>query len=289
MPSSPSLRLQTLALLGQQFLAQAIAKGGSLDDVIADTLLHPRPQSGREISAAALTGRIRSDAGMLQQASRNAEEGAAIAKIAQDAAGSVEDILTRMQTLAQSVSDGTATADAADTYRNLASSLKAVISGTQYNGISLLDGDGWTGDERLARSADGKSADLSIQMGAAPSSFTLRDLSDLKNFNPDTDLTPANIEATLSTLSESAATAKTLASGYRVMAGTYANEAKHLNHQADILAVTAARAQTGAAAADAAAASRTGKEASGVSESQIRNLLLDMLLRDQGKFLDTSS
>ncbi len=282
---SPSLRSQTLALLGQQFLAQAIAGGGSLNDVIADTLLHPRPQSGREISAAALTGRIRSDAGMLRQASNNADEGAAIAKIAQDAATSIEEILAKMQGIAQSVKDGTADSGAEAAYNTLASSLKGIVSGAKYNGISLLDGDGWAGDERLTVAGDGKSADLSIQMGNAASSLSLRDISDLKNFNATDDF--ADIDANLTTLSESAVTAKTLASGYRVMAGTYANEAKHLNHQADILAVTAARAQTGAEEAAAAQAARMGKT-DAVSESMVRNLLLDMLLREEGKFVDTS-
>ncbi len=290
MSSSPSLRLQTLALLGRQFLAQAIADGGSLDEVIAGTLLHPRPQSGRETAAAALTGRIRSDAGMLRQASQNAEEGVSIAKIAQGAATSVENILTKMQTIAQAVKNGESTAaDAAGAYNSLASNLKGIVSGTRYNGMALLDKDGWAGDERLARSGDGGTAELSLQMGGAPSGFTLYDLSDLKNFNAAADLDPANLDATLGTLSERAGTAKTLASGYRVMAGTYANEAKSLDHQAGILAVTAARAQAGAAEADAAQAARTGKTPDGMSESLIRSMLLDMLLRDQGRLVDAKS
>ena len=271
-----SLQSQTLALLGRNFLAQALANGGSMDDVIIDTLLHPQPKSAKEISATALTGRIRSDAGMLRQASKNADEAASIAAIAKEGTDSIATSLKAMKDLAQSVADGTATPDAATNYMNLAQSIKGVVSSTSYNGISLLDKDGWSGDERLTVDGGGDSAALSIQIGMGTSTLTLRDLSGLKTAFSATDLAdPIAAAATATQLSEQLATIETMSSGYAGVAASYAGEAKSLTRQSEILATTAARAQMGAEG--------------GKPTPDANSLLLDLLLRDQGKLIDTSS
>jgi hypothetical protein len=69
-------------------------------------------------------------------------------------------------------------ADAQAVFTSLAKNISATVSSSQYNGISLMDADGWGGDERL--DVTGGTATISIQMGSA-STFFLRDLSSLKN------------------------------------------------------------------------------------------------------------
>ncbi|MDL2209828.1 hypothetical protein LJC26_03375 [Desulfovibrio sp. OttesenSCG-928-O18] len=273
-----SLRLQTLALIGQEFLTQALANGGSLDSAMAEMLLSAKPTSGREKAATALTGRIRSDAATMRQGARNASEGAAMATTIKNTALSLGESLSEMQTLLQSVAGGqTNAADAQSAFDSLAANIAASVSGAQYNGISLMDKDGWD-DKRLTVSGD--TATLPIQMGGSASTFSLRDLSALKDL-VGTDLDDLYTQdptlANLTTkISEHIGTVNTMASGYEALAGSYTSQAKHLESQADILAQTAARAVAGAA------------ESSG-SESAVKNILVDILMRDQGKVIDTSS
>ena len=276
---SSSLRLQTLALLGQEFLARALARGGSLNDVATEALLKPRPLTGREMSAVALTGKIRSDSAMLHQASHNASEASAMASMIRDSTFLVSDTLNTMLTIAQAVNNGEMNADeAAKSYNSLASSLKATITGTAYNGIVLLDKDGWGSDARETSDASGTSGTLHIQMGNASSAFMLRDLSNLKAFAAENDLSPASIEETIDKLSSAIGTANTMSSGYEALASSYEYEARHFTLQGDNLALVASRGLS----------TTPGNEKS-FSEESVRNLLLDMLLRDQGKLVDTES
>jgi flagellin len=267
--SPASLAQQTLALLRQEALANALIQGGSLDAFVVNTLLRPGQRSGREISAAALTGRIRSDAGMLRQASLNVQEGGSIFSLAAGAVSSIADALEEMQKLAQSVVDHTAGSDATISYENLASSIAGLVAGAEYNGIALLDGSKWPGDKRLTPGTD--TASLSIQAGNSAMTLTLHDLSALKTAFQASDLgdddAAKNTVAILSTL---LANAKSLASSYTALAGSYSSEARSIARQAGILDLTAAGAEAGA-----------GRDP--------KSILLDLLLRDRGNLFDTSS
>ena len=270
-----SLRLQTLALLGQEFLTQALANGGSLNSAVADALLQSKTQrTGRDIAASALTGRIRSDAGMLRQSAKNASEGAAMATLIKEGTLSAADTLNKMQTVMQQASTSYTPALQTE-YDNLVSSLKATIANTQYNGIALLDGNQWDADERLARSGD--TASLDIRMGGGTSAFSLRDLSSLGDYEGlDLQDTPA-LAGKISQISEDIGTVSTMSTGYEAIAGSYLSEAKRLESQSDILAQAAHRAQYGVG------------DASVDPEGAVKNILLDFILREQGKLVDTSS
>lgn len=277
-----SLRLQTLALIGQGFLTQALAHGGSLDSAMAEMLLAGKPASGREKAATALTGRIRGDAAAMRQGARNASEGAAMAEMIKNIALSLGESLSEMRTLVHSVAGGRINAaDAQAAFDSLAGGITASVSGAKYNGISLADRAGWN-DGRLTDNGD--TATLSIWMGGSASAFSLRDLSALKGL-AGTDLAEAYAQdptlANLTTeISQHIGTVNTMASGYEALAGSYASQARHLESHADILARAAARAIAGAG---------SGAPASRASESLVKNILIDLLLRDQGKVIDTSS
>ncbi len=273
------LRQQTLALLGQEFLSQALSSGGSLNSVVADILVHPKPKTGKEIVATALTGRIRSDSAVLRQGSKNASEAAAMAGMIKTATLSVGETLNAMQTIVQSVRNKQMTADAATPeYMSLASKLTATIESTNYNGIALLDNSRWAGDGRLAVS--GGTATLPIQMGNSAATCTIRDISAMKNLaavNLAAD--DATLDGYLENIVDNIATANTMASGYESLAGSYTGEARYLEQQADTLALAAEKAQPGG----------TLFPETGDPESALKRLLVTMVVRDQGKVIDTAS
>lgn len=284
-----SLRLQTLALMGQEFLSQALANGGSLDSAVADMLLAARPSSGKEKAATALTGKIRGDAASLRQGALNMTEGATMASQVKTATLSLGEMLSEMQTLVQSVASGQLAADATTqgTFKSLADGISSTISGTKYNGISLLDKDNWASDERLTR--EGDSAHLTLQAGAATSRFTIYDLSAMKDLG-QIDLAAAygtdpQMTAVLDSVAGHIQTANSMASGYGSLAGSYSSQAKQLERQADILVQAAARAVVGAANSSGAG---SADESSDV-EAAMKNILIDIVMRDQGKLVDTSS
>lgn len=275
-----SLRTQTLALIGQEFLANALASGGSMDSAVASMLLYTgQPTSGREKAATALTGRIRSDSGMMRQASQNAAEGATMATLIKDATLTLGEKLSALQTVVQSYQAGQMTgAEAKDAFANIARNISATVSGTAYNGISLLDKSGW--DSRLTPSDTDNTASLSIQLGNAASTFTVRDLSDLKRFASIdvTTLTAQELSDLVTGISTDIASVTAMSSGYESLAGSYTADAKYFENQAELLAATAAQTIK--------AASREDGSSSGQS---VQSILIDLLLRDQGKIVDTSS
>ena len=269
-----TLRLQTMALLRSQLINQALQSSGSVDSLIYHTLMNAQPRdTGRDISNAALTGRIRSDAGMLRQASKNVSEGGSILTLAATATQSISAALTRMQTLAQGVADGTLTPAAQTEYNTLAANISGTIASTAYNGISLLNGNAWAGDERLSVSGSGlqKTGTLGIQAGTSSRPLTLTDLSSLESTLAGTDLSnTTNAAAAATTISNLLGSVNTLDQSYESQAGNFSSEAKSLKRQAGILAATAARAQQN-------------------PEVDSATLLLDMLLKERGRLFVLSS
>ncbi|SBW05123.1 putative Flagellin domain protein [uncultured delta proteobacterium] len=276
---SDYLRHQTLALLGQEFLTQALLSGDSLNSVVANALLQPKAATtGKEKAAAALTGRIRSDSAVLRQGAKNAGEAASMAEMIKNATMSVAETLSGMQTIVQAVRNGQMTAEAATPeYQSLVSKLTATIEGAQYNGISLLDKSAWGADERLTVTSD-KTATVSIQVGDTASTFTLRDISNMKNFKTaNLAADNATLDRYLSNIALNLDTANTMASGYESLAGSYTAEAKYLERQADTLSLAAQKTMAGAS------------PEAGTTEQSLKSLLIDLLLRDQGRVVDTAS
>lgn len=104
-----------------------------------------------------------------------------MAGIVANSASTILSNLTDMLALAQEVkADSTKGAADSVKFKALAQENAAIISNSKYNGISLLDKSGWTGDSRLTVSSDGNSASLKIQAGYDNSKFTLNIMSYLK-------------------------------------------------------------------------------------------------------------
>lgn len=187
--------------------------------------------------AAALTGRIRTDASMLRQGAKNATEGANIATLIATSTSSVRDNLNKMLTLAQEVkTDPTKGSVNGAAFTALAGELSSVASGTKYNNISLLNKNGWTNDSRLTVSGDGKSSTFTLQMGYGSSTFTLNDLSYL-DYLKSVDLSSGSLDvnALISDLSTQINTVNVIYSRNNSLSGSYTSEAKVLVEQAGIL------------------------------------------------------
>ena len=227
-----------------QLMAYSFLKSGSLS-LMLDGMPQPTPvirqRSGKEIMAAALTGRIRSDASMLRQGAKNATEASNMAGVVANSSSTILGNLTDMLALAQEVkADSTKGAADSVKFKALAQEITATIANSKYNNISLLDKSGWTGDSRLTISADGNSATVKIQVGYDNSKFTLNDMSYLNSLS-SVDLSSASLDldALISSLSTNVATANVIYSGNDALSKAYTSESDFLVKQADILAKAA--------------------------------------------------
>lgn len=227
-----------------QLMAYSFLKSGSLS-LMLEGMPQPMPviqqRSGKEMMAAALTGRIRSDSTMLRQGAKNVTEASNMAGIVANSASTILSNLTDMLALAQEVkADSTKGAADSVKFKALAQENTAIISNSKYNGISLLDKSGWTGDSRLTVSSDGNSASLKIQAGYDNSKFTLNDMSYLNALaSVDLSSSSLDLDALISTLSTNVNTANIIYSGNDALSKAYASESDFLVKQADMLAKAA--------------------------------------------------
>ena len=99
MSASSVLQGQIALLLQQQLIGQLSNMGDGVS--LTETLLQRHRKSGREISAEAITGRLRSDVGALRQSARNLREGGGIAEIAKTGVSSIVGSLEKMLELAK--------------------------------------------------------------------------------------------------------------------------------------------------------------------------------------------
>lgn len=110
-----------------------------------------RLSSGLRIASAAddaaglgISERMRADIRSFSVASRNAQDGVSLVQTAEGALSEVSDILGRMRELSMQSANGTlnngdrATLDAE--FQQLVSEIDRIANGTEFNGVSLLDG-----------------------------------------------------------------------------------------------------------------------------------------------------
>jgi len=272
MTMSSMLQGHITFLLQKQLIEQL--SGLSDSTSLTEALLQRHRKSGREIAAEAITGRIRSDAGVLRQSARNLREGGDMAEIARTGVASIVESLKKMHDLALN-----APADGVDTnaYRAHVESIQNVIRSTSYNGISLLsrfqyrkDGNNWLEqpqwgvDERVSlNNTTPATGSINIQAGNGTRTVTLTDFSGMNL--PDFD------DPSLATkLSELISTMKMHERSYGQLASSMASEAKSIERQSRILDLSATRTISGAGTDPA-------------------SRLLFFLLSEQGKLIDNKS
>jgi flagellin len=259
----------SLQLLQQDMLTNSLFQGGPVGRSLRD-LMFTETQSLKftDPTAAALSGRLRADAGMLRQASRNVSEAKSIIELAESSAETVNTALTRMKELAQGVADGTMTVSEAQTeYASLAKEIDGTIAAASYNGIKLLDGSQWSSDERVEVS--GSSGNIEIQAGTDGFTLALRNLASLKGAFSISQIASASAAGSAVTmLSGHIATVDTIESNYEGRLSVLESHAASLTAQAEIME-TAARTRE---------RSNDGRT--------VEELLLDLLLRNTGTITD---
>jgi flagellin-like hook-associated protein FlgL len=241
--SHPTAQL-TLELLRGRMVSQLMGGLSGSAGISGDIVIPPgysgvmrQPaapaRSGTEIMNDALSGLRRSEAAMYRQASRNMAEGSSMAGMAAESLKSIQDALQRMQDVAVAIQQSPPPSQLAaleQEYADLGTSVAALVEGTEYNGIKLLDGSNWSQDERIALGTDGATGKISLQAGEASTDLTLFNLDSLKSLPPD----PADT-ATVGILSDFQGWISVIRETYEVRSRLYASEASSFTRQATIL------------------------------------------------------
>lgn len=259
----------SLQLMQQDMLTNSLFMGGSVGKSLRDMLLtESQTRKVTDPTAAALSGRLRADAGMLRQASSNVSEAKSIMDLANTGVTTLNAALTRMKELATGVSNGTMTyASVQAEYNSLASQITQTVASTSYNGIALLDGSAWSSDDRVTMS--GGSGAIEIQSGTGSFNLALTDLSSYKNAFTSTQIDTVGKATTMvTTLSGYITTLSTISSNYAGRSTLLDSQASSLASQADIM--------------DTAAATRAKSNES----RSLEELVLDLLLRETGTITD---
>lgn len=219
----------------------------------------------RDILGEALSGRTRSDAAMLRQASRNVSEAEGMMSLASEGAGNVNKLLKEAKDLVekyQASSDPTEQSQLEAQYNALKGNIDNIIKNTNYNGISLLDGDKWAKDSRVNVAGDKNSG--SVQIYAGNSGFDLS-LSNARKsiYQPLDALNISDANAT-DRLSEMATTAGMMSDAYAKRASSLKSQAASLDRQGSIL--------------DEVAENQISRPQGG----NLQDILVDLALRDKG-------
>jgi len=240
-----------------------------------------RNTGGSDLLGVALGGRLRGDAAMLRQASSNVSEAQSMMQMAAEGVGNIAGQLKEAQKLADKFIAATQGMDnptdpdyiaIRDTfqaqYEAISKNIDSIIRNTMYNGIALLDGSAWNGDERL--SVIGNAASVRIQAGDSGFPLTFNNMipefSGIANQHMLTDPGspgPPRPEV-LAELSSLQSSAQTLADLYSGRAGSLQSQSASLQSQSKILEEAAAqRAKT-------------------PTPVSTENILLNLILRDSG-------
>jgi flagellin len=268
----------SMNLLQQDMLTSRLFMGGSVGKSLRDLVL---AESGSlrltDPAAQALSGKLRSDSGMLRQASANVSEAASVTAMAQSAAGTIRSSLERMQELAEGVADGSLGVSAAQAeYQSLIDTIEGTVDSASYNGFNLLSAGGWGADERItlngAAGTAGTTGTIHIQAGTGGFGLVLHDLSYLKGVFDTADIQDA----------AAATTAATAISGHvsdvQGIETMLEKRGEGLTAQSEALASQAEILQTAAATREATDDKRSVEE-----------LLLDYVLTNVGKIVDTDT
>ncbi len=164
-----SATTNTAALTAQRFLDQSssmasssIAKMSSGSRIV---------KASDDASSLAIGNKLRADISALQQATRNASQGASLLQVTNGAIDRIGDILTRLKTLSTQVVNGSLSTPerqfAQQEFTELVTQIDQISSQTRWNSVSMLNG----GDKTLA-STNTLGSDVSAGVSGARGSAT---------------------------------------------------------------------------------------------------------------------
>ena len=226
--------------------------------------------SKRENMASAITGRVRSDAAMLRQASSNVREAQSMMELASTATSNIKEMLAEAKTIAddyKGTSDPVLQGQLQAQYNSITSNINNIIKNTSYNGISLLDGNAWAGDKRVKSDSGNNSGAVQIWAGNSGFDLSFSNLSKAIS----TPLAGLNLSdaGTSNMLDEMSTTAGMISDVYGSRASSLKGQAASLSRQAGIL--------------DEVVKNQYGKPSAG----SLQDILGDLALRDKGNIFNS--
>ncbi|UZP67083.1 flagellin [Desulfovibrio mangrovi] len=281
----------SMQLLQQDLLTNTLFSGGQVGRDLRSMLLQDSAALKlTDPSSAALTGRIRSDAGMFRQASKNVSEAASITLQSESNVETLRQSLDRMKEIADGVADGTITAAAGQSeYNDLVTKIDGIIASTSYNGMKLFDSAGWAGDERITVSGTsgvpGTTGKVAIQAGDSSFNISLQDLSFIADRSFATLGSVNGLTMVGATDLADAAAAATTSSRVSSLSSYVSGIESMLEGRAADLASQASGLSAQASILDAAANTRAKTNES----RSLEQLVLDYIVNNVGKIIDSST
>lgn len=258
-------------LLNQDFLTSSYLSNSAVGKSLRDMVLARQPvQPLTNPFDEAITGTLRGDAAAVRQNARNVAEAADMMGVAKSGAGEIKTALDEMEDIIDKINsgelDGTSTV-VQNEYDELATKINGIISGTDFNGIYMLDSTKW-GTEQINSSGavyiqSQKDGGFNITFNAMNSLDNLGDL----------DGSVLGADGTRAT---QLSYVQSLQSDVEAIVDRYASKESSLNYQASSL-------ESQAVVLDQAVENRRS------SELSAEQILLNLILGDTGKIVDESS
>lgn len=141
----------SMKMLGQDMLTNSLFMGSSVGKSLRDMVLARQPvQPLTNPFDEAMTGTLRGDAAAVRQNSRNVAEAASMMGTAKSAVAQISNALSDMEDIIDSINEGELSASSAVVqadYEALRDKVTGLVSGTDYNGIAMLDSSQWGTDQ----------------------------------------------------------------------------------------------------------------------------------------------
>lgn len=162
-----SVTTNTAALTAQRNLSQASDDASSSIAKMSSGSRIVKPSD--DAASLAISNKLKADIASLEQAGRNASQGASLLQVANGAYDNISDMLTRMKVLATQVINGTLSTTerlyAQEEFDNLRTQISSTAAQTRFAGVALLTGGGGSylqaGEVVETNPGDGSTANIS--------------------------------------------------------------------------------------------------------------------------------
>ncbi len=262
--------LYSQQLLSQDFLTSSYLTGSTVGKSLRDMILAKQPvQPLTNPFEEAITGTLRADSAAVKQNARNLAEAANMMGIAKSAVGQINDALADMEDIIDKINAGTLDGTSSvvqDEYDALKSKVDGIISGTDFNGIYMLDSTKWdteqinsSGQVYIQSQKDGG---FNVSFNALNSLSNLGDLAGSSLGDDDTRATQLSY-------------VESLQSDVSAILDRYTTKESSLNYQTS-------QTESQAIILDQAVENRRG------SSLSMEQILLNLILGDSGSIVNTS-
>lgn len=271
----------SLQLMQQDMLTNSLFVGGPFGAALRSMVLPTaKVTTYSDPTAQALNSRLRADSRALEQASRNVGEAASIFEILSPRTQSVVDTMDEMLAVIEKFQDGTLSQSEAESqYDTLYDSLQSLYDDVEWEGLELMNGQGWDTDERIEPNAtpDPDSGRIYIHTSTSGAGGFHITIYNLEKALKDADYDPAsnvfNNAPSAQAAEDALTTARAKAASFQEL---YAGRAANLAHQRDTLLDQAAILEQ-------AAANRSARVATS------EDVFLDYILGKFGSLIDENA